>query len=145
MKSFSLMAVIALATLLDMAPIGGSCRDKHSEGGRIRNTLEKPIVVTGEVSVLENGYQLNGFFYEDNLPPYLSFSEYGIEYAEKMDNENVEFTRVVASESVDNKSFSVTLDNLKPATLYQYRAFLKCTDNTVYYGQNRSFLTKDAE
>ena len=143
MKSFGLMTIIMFATLLDMAPIGGSCRDKHSEGGRIRNTIEKPIVTTGDVLAVESAYQFMGTFYENNLPPYQSLREYGIEYAEKNDKENMEFTRVKASDSNDGETFSVTLDNLKPSTLYQYRAYLQCTDNDVYYGQNRSFMTKD--
>ena len=147
MKSMSLIAALLIATFLDMVPIGGSCSDNHSRGGRRDNHSEETanVVVTGNAVVDESGCQLRGFVYLDLLPPYLSMLEYGIEYAEKGEDGNLDFKKVAAADAADDGTFSVKLDDLKPSTIYVYRAYLLCANNSVYYGQNRSFQTEDAE
>ena len=128
-----------MLTSLDIAPMG-SCSDKHPHHHKeYTEEITSSLFVK---NITSQSATLYGQFFISSLPPYENFKNGGFEIinVDNSDNSKNEIRQIILDEIPQNE-MSVEVNELKQETKYEFRTFVSCINNHVYYGNWISFTT----
>ncbi len=115
-----------------------SCSDNNKQNDESGNTTD--VAVTSNISKLGATYaHINGYVNLNQITSSYTNLTVGVELSMDEDFKNARQTK---STSLEGNKLTVVIDTLSGQTKYYYRTFVK-VNKLNYYGEKRSFTTKD--
>ena len=126
--------------LLDASFVPVNCRgDRH----RIPDFDVSEFLVTGDVKDVGSTWaDVSGFVSLQSLRGYIPVNGFGIEYKKNVENSESVFSQASIYDLKDN-TIIVRLEKLSPSTEYAYRVYVRYDFRYLYYGEYKTFKTKD--
>lgn len=127
-----------MVTLLGFVFISCGVEDDEKRDDGSANTTD--VAVTSNVSKLGITYaHIDGYVNLNQITSSFTIQQIGIELSM---NENFDNPKCAISKALEGNKLTVVIDTLSGQTKYFYRTFVKA-NNLTYYGEKRSFTTKD--
>ena len=138
-KNFlQMMVTITMAALISFSFISCSSDGDEEQNNGSYNTTD--VAVTGNVLRLGVSYAfICGYVNLHLITTSYSSQQIGIELS---DSEDFYYSNVTQTKELEGNKLTVMVENLNAQTKYYYRTFVKVND-LKYYGEKRSFKTKD--
>lgn len=127
---------IMMVTIMSFVFYSCSSDDGQDDGSS--NTTD--VAVTSNVSKLGITYaHIDGYVNLNLITSSYTSQQIGVELST---NENFNNARQARSKNLEGNKFTVVIDTFSAASRYYYRTYVKVNDLN-YYGEKRSFTTKD--
>ena len=121
-------------------PVIVACGSDDDENHNNGSSNKTDVAVTGDVSKLGITYaHIEGYVNLNLITSTYSSPQLGIELSM---NEEFTYPRQATSRALEGNKLTVVIDTLSGNTKYYYRTFVRINDLN-YYGEKRSFTTKD--